>query len=144
MRKLIAAMKVSVDGRSENAQGHADWVDAWSEDYGLMDRIDACLIGAGMYPGYAHYWSAIRQAPESPLPMTDRWPSAQELVWREFASRTPHYVLSSTLQAAAWPKTRVLRDVDDVRDRKEPVRHMDLLSVRALDAGRVHLAYRLA
>ena len=41
MRKLIAAMKLSVDGRSEGPEGYADWVDAWSEDHGLMDRIDA-------------------------------------------------------------------------------------------------------
>ena len=33
MRKLIAAMKVSMDGRSEGPDGYADWVDAWSEDY---------------------------------------------------------------------------------------------------------------
>ena len=45
MRKLIAAMKLSVDGRSEGTEGYADWVEAWSEDHGLMDRIDACLLG---------------------------------------------------------------------------------------------------
>ena len=30
MRKLIAAMKLSVDGRSEAPDGYADWVNAWS------------------------------------------------------------------------------------------------------------------
>jgi hypothetical protein len=45
MRKLIAAMKLSADGRSEGPDGGTDWVDAWSEDYGLMERIDACLLG---------------------------------------------------------------------------------------------------
>lgn len=39
MRKLIAAMKRSVDGRSEAPDGYADWV-------------DACLYGGRMYPGY--------------------------------------------------------------------------------------------
>jgi hypothetical protein len=43
MRKLIAAMKMSLDGRSEGPDGYADWVDAWSEDYGLMERVDAAL-----------------------------------------------------------------------------------------------------
>jgi hypothetical protein len=68
MRKLIAAMKVSLDGRSEGPDGYADWVDAWSEDYGLMDRVDACLLGGRMYPGYEQYWTAIRQAPDQPRP----------------------------------------------------------------------------
>ena len=47
MRKLIAAMKVSVDGKSEGPEGYADWVEGWSEDYGLTERIDACLLGLG-------------------------------------------------------------------------------------------------
>ncbi len=50
MRKLIAAMKTSVDGKIEGADGYADWVDAWSEDYGLTSQIDACLLGGQMYP----------------------------------------------------------------------------------------------
>src|SRR5262245_41133169 len=56
MRKLIAAMKTSVDGKIE-AGGTADWVQAWSEDYGLTPQIDACLLGGGMYPGYEQYWT---------------------------------------------------------------------------------------
>jgi hypothetical protein len=51
MRKLIAGMKISVDGKMEAAEGMADWVQAWSEDYGLIPQIDACLLGSGMYGG---------------------------------------------------------------------------------------------
>jgi len=40
MRKLIAGMKLSVDGKMEGAEGYADWVEAWSEDYGLTRQID--------------------------------------------------------------------------------------------------------
>jgi len=36
MRKLITGMKISVDGKMEGPEGTADWVEAWSEDYGLM------------------------------------------------------------------------------------------------------------
>ena len=39
MRKLIAAMKISVDEKIEGSEGHADWVEAWSEDYGLTPLI---------------------------------------------------------------------------------------------------------
>ncbi len=192
MRQLIAAMKLSADGRSEGPEGYADWVDAWSEDYGLMARIDACLIGGHMYPGYEQYWTAIQQAPTAPLPMTGRLPTSAECAWSAFASRTPHHVLSTTLQtqAVSWPQTRLLRHLDEVRALKaQPGRDiylmggatlvgklieaglvdemhlivyplivgpakgpfdavrtrcsMTLLSVREMDAGRVHLAYRL-
>jgi dihydrofolate reductase len=118
MRKLIAAMRLSLDGRSEGPDGYADWVDAWSEDYGIMERIDACLLGGRMYPGYEQYWTAIRQAPDQALPMTGRVPHPSERRWSEFAQRTPHYVLSTTLQTVAWPQTRMLRHTDAVRELK--------------------------
>jgi dihydrofolate reductase len=118
MRQLIAAMRLSLDGRSEGPEGYADWVDAWSEDYGITHRVDACLLGGHMYPGYEQYWTAIRQAPDQPLPMTGRLPHPSELRWSEFAQCTPHYVLSSTQQGFAWPQTRVLRHADAVRDLK--------------------------
>jgi len=114
LRKLIAAMKVSLDGKSEGPDGYADWVEAWSEDYGLTDRIDACLLGGRMYPGYEQYWTAIRDAPDQPLPMTGKLPLPAELSWSQFAGRTPHYVLSKTLASAAWAQTTLLRDVDQV------------------------------
>ena len=52
MRKLIAGMKLSVDGKIEGPEGYADWVEGWSDDYGLTSQIDACLLGANMYRGY--------------------------------------------------------------------------------------------
>jgi len=118
MRKLIAAMRISVDGRSEGPEGYADWVEAWSDDYGLMDRIDACLLGGRMYPGYEQYWTAIQQAPDRPLPMTGKLPHPSELTWSRFAQRTPHYVLSATLPAVTWPHARLLRQVNDVVELK--------------------------
>jgi dihydrofolate reductase len=114
MRKIIAAMKLSVDGKYEGPEGYADWVDAWSEDYGLTDRIDACLLGGRMYPGYEQYWTAMRDAPDTPLPTTGQLPLAAELRWSRFAERTPHFVLSRTLTSAAWSQTTLLRDIDQV------------------------------
>jgi dihydrofolate reductase len=118
MRKLIAAMKLSVDGRSEGPDGYADWVQAWSEDYGLMERIDACLLGGRMYPGYEQYWTAIRHSADRPLPMTGRLPHPAELTWSEFAQKVPHYVLSATLSSVAWHQTRLLRHANEVRELK--------------------------
>lgn len=119
MRKLIAGMKISVDGKTEGPEGFADWVDAWSEDYGLMPQIDACLLGAGMYPGYEQYWTAIQTHPDQPLPMTGKLATPAELLWARFARETPHYVLSSGATSAAWPGTRFVRSLDGVAALKQ-------------------------
>ena len=114
MRRLIAGMKISVDGKMEGPEGMADWVPAWSEDYGLAGRIDACLLGAGMYPGYEGYWSAIRSEPGKPHWITGAPPTAAELEWARFVEKTPHYVLSSTLRSAQWPNTRFVRTLGEI------------------------------
>src|SRR5262245_48745179 len=118
MRQLIAAMKMSVDGKIEGPDGAADWVDAWSDEYGLMPRIDACLLGAGMYPGYERYWTAIQREPDKPVWITGSAPTPAEIEWPRFAARTPHYVLSSTLTSALWPRTSFVRGPEGVRERR--------------------------
>ncbi|WP_063008469.1 dihydrofolate reductase family protein [Nocardia kruczakiae] len=114
MRKLIAAMKISVDGKYEGAQGYADWVHGWSDDYGLTPQIDACVLGSRMYDGYEPYWTAISDDPDKPLPQTGAAPTRGELEWADFARSTPHYVVSASKSAAAWSNTRFLRGLDDV------------------------------
>ena len=114
MRKLIAGMKVSLDGRTEGAEGIADWVDAWSEEYGLMDRVDTCVLGGAMYPGYEEYWTSFQTDPDKPNALSGRMATAGEITWADFAARTPHHVLSRSLTSAAWPKTQFLRSLDDV------------------------------
>lgn len=118
MRKLITAFKVSLDGKSEGPQGFADWVDAWSEDYGLTEDIDACIIGGGMYPGYEAYWTAIRDEPDRPLPMSGKLATSAERVWCRFASQTPHYVLSRSVGKTQWSNTQRMRSLDDVAELK--------------------------
>ena len=119
MRKLIAGFKASVDGKIEGPEGYADWVAAWSEDYGLTQQIDACVIGGGMYPGYEKYWTAIQNAGDQPLPMTGQFPTPEETKWGLFAARTPHYVLSTTLTHSQWPNTSFLRSLEDVASLKQ-------------------------
>lgn len=114
MRKLIAAMKLSLDGKFEGPEGYAGWAGAWSEDYGLTSRIDACLLGGGMYPGYEKYWTSIQNEPDKPVWITNKEPTAAEVEWAAFAAKTPHYVLSSTLNCARWPNTRLLRGPEDI------------------------------
>lgn len=114
MRKLIAAMKMSVDGKVTPA----DWVAAWSDDYGLTPQIDARIIGGKQLPQYEGYWTAIQNDPEKPI-WTDKPPTPAELEWARFAAETPHYVLSKTLALAQWPLTRFLRGLDEISDLKQ-------------------------
>jgi dihydrofolate reductase len=119
MRKLIAAMKVSADAKIEGPEGMADWVEAWSDDYGLMRQVDACVLGAGMYPGYERYWTAIRNDPEKPVWEAGPTPTPAEIEWANFAEHIPHYVLSRTLASAAWPNTFLIRYVEEIAALKQ-------------------------
>ena len=119
MRKLITAMKISVDGKFEGPQGYADWVAAWSDDYSLTPEVDACVLGGGMYPGYERYWTPIQDEPDKVHPLSGVVPTPAEVEWARFASRTPHYVVSSTLTSAAWPNTRFLRSLDELGTLKQ-------------------------
>jgi dihydrofolate reductase len=114
VRKLIAGMKMSIDGRVTPA----DWVQAWSDDYGMMAEVDACVLGAGMYPEYEQYWTAIANDPKTPI-WNDQLPTSAEIEYASFCERTPHYVLSSTLQSANWKNTRFLRGLDELAALKQ-------------------------
>lgn len=120
MRKLIGAMKVSVDGKVEGPGGSADWVEAWSNDYGLMPQVDACVLGGGMYPGYEQYWTAIQRDPDKPAWITGNAPTPAELEWARFAAETPHYVLSRTMNTPPlWPRTTVVRGLGEIAALKQ-------------------------
>ncbi|HZY97571.1 MAG TPA: dihydrofolate reductase family protein [Candidatus Cybelea sp.] len=143
MRKLIAGMKISLDGKIEGPDGVANWVEAWSEEYGLMPQIDACVLGGGMYPGYEAYWTAIQTEPHKSVWITDSPPTPAEIDWARFAAHTPHYVLSSTLTSALWPNTRFVRGLEEIAALKqEPGKDIYLIggartTASLLDAGLV-------
>ena len=119
MRKLITGMKLSLDGKIEGAEGYADWVEAWQDDYGLMPQVDACVLGGGMYPGYERYWTGIQNEPSTPAWITGSAPTPAEIEWARFAAQTPHYVLSNTLTSALWPKTRFVRGLEEIAALKQ-------------------------
>jgi dihydrofolate reductase len=114
MRKIIAAMKTSLDMKYQGPQDYADWVDAWSEDYDLTPQIDACLLGGHMYRGYEQYWSAMIAKPNEPLPMTGKMATPGELAWAQAIPRLPHYVLSPTMTTTAWQNAHIIKNLDDV------------------------------
>jgi dihydrofolate reductase len=71
-----------------------------------------------MYPGYEQYWQAVRDSPREILPFAGRPATKGEIAYAAFASRTPHVVVSSTLQTVSWKNTRIVRDLEDVRRHK--------------------------
>jgi dihydrofolate reductase len=119
MRRVIAALQVSVDGFIEGPNGELDWVDTWEDPFDLSREIDACVLGAGMYPGYEQYWRAILANPKGILPFTGRVATPGEIEYARFADQTPHFVLSTTLESVDWPTARIIRDVDEIGRMKQ-------------------------
>lgn len=115
MRKIIAALQVSLDGFIEGADGELDWIASWEDQFGLMPEIDACILGGGMYPGYEHYWSAIQADPNGVLEFTGRPPTSGEIDYAAFAARTPHYVVSTKLATTRWKGSQLVRDLTAIR-----------------------------
>lgn len=119
MRKIIAALVVSVDGFIEGANGELDWVETWEDPFDLLPQIDTCILGGAMYPGYEQYWRAILANPKGMLPSTGRVATQGEIDYAHFADKTPHVVLSRTLQHVSWKNTRIVRDVEEIRQMKQ-------------------------
>jgi dihydrofolate reductase len=119
MRKIIAALQVSVDGFIEGPNGELDWIETWEDPFDLVPQIDTCILGRGMYPGYEQYWSAILANPEGILSFTGKVPSKGEIAYARFADKTTHIVLSKTLDTVAWKNTRIVRDVEVIRHMKQ-------------------------
>jgi dihydrofolate reductase len=119
MRKIIAALVVSVDGLIEGPNGELDWVDTWEDPFDLLPQIDTCILGGRMYPGYEQYWGAILANPQSALPFTGKVASEGEIAYAQFAERTLHVVLSKTLDKVTWKNTRIVRDIEEIRRMKQ-------------------------
>jgi len=107
--------------------------------YGPLVRDEIQKYG----PGGERRWTARQNQPDKPLPMTGKLPTPAELEWARFAAQTPHYVLSSTLTSALWPKTSFLRGIDEIAALKQqPGKDIYLVggartTVSLLDAGLV-------
>jgi dihydrofolate reductase len=119
MRKIIAALVMSVDGFIEGPNGELDWVDTWEDPFDLLPQIDTCILGRRMYPAYEQYWGAILANPQGALPFTGKVASEGEIAYAHFAERTPHIVLSRTLDKVSSRNTRIVRDVEEIRRMKQ-------------------------
>ncbi len=117
-RPFIAAMHVTLDGYSLGPDGNADWVDSWADGLELLPRVDAFLLGAGMFPAYEMFWTAVREDPAAVAEWLGRDPYPREIEYARVAAETPHLVLSTTLRDPTWPTARIASDVDELREFK--------------------------
>jgi dihydrofolate reductase len=119
MRKIIAAMEMSLDGFIEDPEEKMDWVESWDNPFeGLYQQIDTCILGGGMYPGYETYWAAILTNPKGIQPFSGKAATNDEIEYAHFAVKTPHFVLSKTLEKVNWKTAQIIRDVEKIRDLK--------------------------
>jgi dihydrofolate reductase len=119
-RKMIAALQVSLDGFTQGSdQGGTEWVESWADALALIPEVDAFVQGSHMYPGYGMYWESIYTDPTRVAPFQDRLPNEREIEYAKLAVKTPHYLVSNTLESVPWPPTaRIVRTLDELRSLK--------------------------
>jgi dihydrofolate reductase len=119
-RKMIAALQVSLDGFTQGSdQGGTEWVESWADALALIPDVDAFVQGSHMYPGYGTYWEAIYREPNAVAPFQDRVPNEREIEYAKFAVKTPHYVVSNTLESVSWPPSaRIVHQLEELRSLK--------------------------
>jgi dihydrofolate reductase len=140
MRKIIAALQTSLDGFIEGPNGELDWIETWEDQFDLNLQIDACILGRWMYPGYAQYWRAILGNPGGILPFTGKVASQGEIEYAHFADRTPHIVLSTTLEKVDWKNTLIVRDAEEIRKMKgQPGKDMHAVGGASLVSSLINL-----
>ena len=91
-RPFIAAIHVTLDGYSLGPDGQADWVDSWADALDLLPRVDAFVLGGGMFPGYEAFWAAIRDDPAAVGEWLGWDPCPREIEYARIAAETPHLV----------------------------------------------------
>ena len=124
MRKIIAALQISVDGFIEGPRGELDWAmtddeEAWSEVFEMLAHVDTFVLGRVMYPDYERYWLAVLADPTGPMPLTGKPASKNDIAYARLADKTPHLVVSRTLEKAEWKTTRIVRDLEEIRALKQ-------------------------
>jgi dihydrofolate reductase len=124
MRKIISALQVSVDGFIEGPNGELDWAmaedeETWKDVFEMLESVDTCILGRVMYPDYEQYWLAVLANPSGILPLSGRSATKNEIAYARWADKTPHIVLSKTLDKVTWKTTRIVRDVEEIRKMKQ-------------------------
>jgi dihydrofolate reductase len=130
MRKIIAALQTSVDGFIEGPNGELDWAiaedqETWRNVFEMLDSVDTCILGRVMHPDYEQYWLAVLANPKGPLPLSGVPATKNEIEYARWADKTPHIVVSKTLDKVAWKTSRIVGDIDEIRElKRQPGKNM--------------------
>jgi dihydrofolate reductase len=121
-RPLISAMQMTLDGNVLGPEREVfDFVDSWADGLGLLPPVDAFVLGGGMFPEYAQFWTAVLDDPDGAAAMLGRDPYPREVAYAKLAAETPHLVLSRTLRTVDWPTGRIVRDLGEIAElRRQP------------------------
>ena len=119
MTTFIAALHMSLDGYVQGPNAEVDWVDSWDAALDLVPGAEAAILGGGMYPGYEQLWGSVAADPRSGAAMLGREPTKGEVEYAQWTQRTPHYVVSTTVEKVNWETARLVRDVAELRLVKE-------------------------
>jgi dihydrofolate reductase len=52
------------------------------------------------------------------LPFSGKKPTPGEVAYANFADKTPHFVLSKTLDKTEWDTTKIVRDIEEIQHLK--------------------------
>jgi dihydrofolate reductase len=108
-------MNLTLDGVAPGKSGGGEVVslsdeDSWKDLFATLETVDSMVIGGGSQEDYLGHWKAA---------LNNRKSSASERKYAEIAMRTPHFVLSRTLQSVDAPNVTILpHGVDDLMDLK--------------------------
>jgi dihydrofolate reductase len=116
-KRLIAVLQTTLDGRI--LDGASEWVDSWADGLELLPHVDAFVLGARMFSGYAPFWAAVLDDPAAAAAMLGRDPYPREIAYAALAAKTEHLILSAKLTEAAWPSARIVRSIDGLRTFKQ-------------------------
>jgi dihydrofolate reductase len=132
MRKIHSFHVITVDGYDEGPNQEFDWplVDEEFNAFAIeqLDAADMLMFGRRTYGGMAAYW---------PTPAAEH---ADRLVAARM-NGLPKIVVSRTLERADWADTRVVADIDEVRQLKRDgtgevvIMGSSALVVSLVDAG---------
>jgi dihydrofolate reductase len=112
-KELIAVLQTTADGRI--LDGGSEWVVSWADALAMLPPVDAFVLGAGMFAGYAPFWGAVLDDPSAAAAMLGRDPYPREIAYAEVALETEHIVVSTTLAGVDWPGARIVRSLDEIR-----------------------------
>lgn len=89
------------------------------------------------------YWRAILANPDGVLPFSGKVASTGEIAYAHWADKTPHILLSKTVDKADWKNTRIVREVEEIRNiKRQPGKGIYAAGgAKPLRSGKVCLTY---